>query len=92
MNENVSIIGTATLTGQVLNIVGSMGISVISLKWISGTVTYSGSASVVLADGSIMLSTQIPLDSQNFEMTSINPIDGFVVDATLGSCIVVWSN
>jgi len=91
MNENLSRLGTVLLVADILNFTG-LPYSVVSLKYISGTVTYQGSLSIVTVGGATLLSTPQTLDSQNFEMTCNNPIDGLIVDATLGEVEVAFSN
>lgn len=90
MNEVVNHIGTITLTGKVYTFLGTNGITSASLKLISGTVTYQGTSFIITDDGIQINSSAETLDDSGFEIVAPNPIDGFVVDATGGSCILAF--
>lgn len=91
MNENLSRIGTVILEGDIV-IFTNLPFSVVSLKYISGTVTYQGTLNLLTVSGATLASVPQTLDSQNFEMTCQNPIDGFIVDATFGVVEIAFSN
>jgi hypothetical protein len=85
-----SRIGTCTLTGKIVTLNVTEGYRSMSLKLISGTVTYMGSESINADDGTAIASSAETLDANGFELVCENSIDGFVIDATLGSVILAF--
>ncbi len=86
-----SRIGTYTLTGKKIIITTDRGIRFISLKYVSGTVTYFGDDTLIASSGdntvSVNSSAQT-LDATGFEIQSQEPISMFTIDATLGEVII----
>jgi hypothetical protein len=79
-----SQVGTITLSGNVWTVIGDQGYKYISLKLVSGTVTYQGSLNIIIATGIVVGSTPQTLDASGFFMGGDNPIHGLTIDATLG--------
>jgi hypothetical protein len=79
-----SQVGTFTLSGKKWAPDGNQGYTSVSLKLISGTVTYVGDLTIILSDGSVLGSSAQTLDSSGFFIGPNNPLAGFVVDATSG--------
>ncbi len=74
---------TGTLNGETFTITNDIGVTSVALQLVSGTVTFKGSMSV----GALGESTPLTLVSgKPYFYTSNNPIDGFIIDATLGVC------
>ena len=92
MDNAVSTVGTVTLNSKVVIITGNMGISNIAVKYVSGTVTYSGTNSISDSEGNLILSSEQTLDTDGFEFSAPNAIDGFTIDASAGTCILSFSN
>lgn len=89
-NAIFSRVGTVTLTNAIYTTNGDTGIKSISLKLISGTVTYTGNQSITDDAGSAIASASETLDANGFEIVGDNPIDGFVIDASAGSVIIAF--
>ncbi len=87
MSQNliVSQVGTFTLSGKIWSPDGNQGYTSVSLKLISGTVTYTGNLSIILADGTVLGSSAQTLDSSGFFIGPNNPLFGFTVDASAGA-------
>lgn len=84
-----SRIGTCTLTNGIITIDGDWGWRSVSLKFISGKVTYQGTETINTDSVSISSSAET-LDSSGFEMVTENPVDGFIIDASAGSVIIAF--
>ena len=81
-------IGSYILTGGTFTFSTDNGVKYIALTYISGTVTYQGSASLPQLVGPSfgLSSVAITLTAANgLKIGSENPIDGLIVDATAGS-------
>ena len=81
--QPTSQIGTYLLTSGSVTISEEMGIRTMALKLVSGTVTYTGS---LTTNG--LTSTALTLDSNGYAVSTINPIDGFTINASAGSVII----
>ena len=78
-------IGTFTLDGEILNIVGDYGVLNISFLLVSGTVTVTG----VMNLGS-RASNALTLETGNaLNLGSNFPIDGLTIDASSGVVTIV---
>lgn len=78
-------VGITTLDTGVFVSNVDFGYKTISLKLISGTVTYSGTLSLMGATPpASATTTPKTLDNNRFFITSDNPINGFTVDASAG--------
>lgn len=78
-------VGITTLDAGIFVANVDYGYKTISLKLISGTVTYSGTLSLMgVTPPASATTTPKTLDDNGFFVTSDNPIDGFTVDATAG--------
>ena len=85
-----SKIGSVTLVNDIKTFAVDEGIKTISLKLISGTVTYAGSENLVTDSGAYLKSKSKVLDGSGFEISCDNPVDEFVVDASAGSVIIAF--
>ena len=84
--------GINTLSAGIFTSNVDMGYKYISLKLVSGTVTYS--APTVLAGvvpPSAATQPPVTLDDTGFFISGENPIDGLIVDATLGVVIIAFT-
>lgn len=81
----VDNVGTYILTSESLEIVASMGVTNVSVLLVSGTVTVSGNVRLGNRESDpITLSEGVPLN-----VTFQFPIDGYTIDASAGSALVV---
>lgn len=77
-------IGTFALSGETLTIDSTHGILGIGIQYVSGTTTYTGNLSVAgLTSSPLTLA-----DGKPYFVSSPNPIESFVIDATGGACEV----
>jgi len=85
-------VGIITLNGGVYTANVDAGVKYIALKLVSGVVTYAGSIALqgVVPPSTASDSPQT-LDSTGFEISAENPIDGFIVDASLGVVIIAFT-
>mgnify|MGYP001565116748 CR=1 FL=1 len=79
-------IGTFTLTNGSLTITDSDGIRVLSMEWVSGTVTYSG----VLPIGGNASTALTLVEDDPITIGFDFPIDGFTITATAGSVKLIY--
>ena len=90
MDAVSTLTGTITVTGKKKTFVTTEGIRAVSLKYISGVVTYEGSETLRMDDGTMLSSSAEALDASGFELVGENPLNGFIVDATGGSVRIVF--
>lgn len=78
-------IGTFTLDGEILNIIGDYGVLNVSFLLVSGTVTVTGVMNLgARASNALTLEADKPLNlGSNF------PLDGLSIDATSGVVTIV---
>lgn len=87
MATNITKFWTQTLTSETLEISQSLGLTKITIKPVSGTVTLLGSLQV----GSLA-SEAIAVPSEGLTLANANDtriIDGVTIDASAGSCIII---
>lgn len=81
-------VGSYILTGNTFTFSVDNGVKYIALTYISGTVTYQGSASLAQQGGAVLGLSSAPIAvtaSNGLKIGSDNPIDGLIIDATAGS-------
>lgn len=87
MSEETDIscsrISTITLKNKMFQINADQGIKYIALKPIADDVFYKGTGFILTTDDTKIQSTPQKLDSI-YEVDAVNPIHGFLIDASAG--------
>ncbi len=83
-----SKIGTVTLTNETVTLVETNGIRKIAMKLVSGTVTYLGT----LPFGTVGSSPITLADSDPVTVVSDYAMDGFTINASAGSVLLIYTN